>query len=258
MGLLRRPKELDIFRHALSQRNSAKQTTFFADEYARKGIAGIPDHEIPLAEPAGPVQCTQTGVYLAGHPLEYPIPDAIYFSDYRRTRQTMDGVLAAYPPEVRAHIQIYPDVSLRERDSGYAYDMTEAEARKHFPYLQGYWKTFGPFFARPPGGESFADMAERLTAFWKLVCDRHPNQVVWFFCHGGPVRLFRYILEGWSFRDVVNWQYESPDNCGITKYRFDARTGEPLLAHYNRTHWKLEAAKPSRKRTTRKKLLRRA
>jgi hypothetical protein len=31
--------------------------------------------------------------------------------------------------------------------------MTTAEAEAAFPWLQPYWETYAPFFARPPGGE---------------------------------------------------------------------------------------------------------
>ena len=54
---------------------------------------------------------------------------------------------------------------IRERDSGYAYDMTEEEAKKQFPWMEEYWKTFGGFFAVPPGGESYAQVAQRIYLF---------------------------------------------------------------------------------------------
>ena len=54
---------------------------------------------------------------------------------------------------------------LRERDAGFTYDMTTAEGATALPSLHGYWDTCGRCFARPPGGESFADVAERVYPF---------------------------------------------------------------------------------------------
>ena len=91
---------------------------------------------------------------------------------------------------------------LRERDAGWTYDMTTAEAEAAFPWLQGYWDTFGRFFARPPGGESFADVAERVYLFLGMLFRDRARQRVLVVSHGGTLRVFRYLLERWTARRV--------------------------------------------------------
>ena len=41
---------------------------------------------------------------------------------------------------------------------------TKEEAEKSFPWLREYWETFGGFFARPPGGESLADVRAKMAS----------------------------------------------------------------------------------------------
>ena len=230
MGLIRRPKMLLIIRHAQSLRNVAKRgRPFFATEDDRKKVEGIPDHLVPLTT-LGIEQAATTSPLLREN---YGCPDKICLSGYRRTRETTQGLLSSYTPGERATIEMIEDIRLRERDPGYTYDMTEREARKHFPYLQAYWDNFGPFFAKPPGGESFAEMSQRLHDFKEEIFNASPNQVLWFVTHGGPIRLYRFLLERWPHESITNWEHPAPGNCGITAYKFDARTGEPILVQYN-------------------------
>lgn len=74
----------------------------------------------------------------------------------------MEGILTAYSPEERRLMTIRHHLFIRERDGGHTYDMTDAEASAAFPWLQDYWQTFGPFFSRPAGGESYGDGQGRL------------------------------------------------------------------------------------------------
>lgn len=157
-----RPSLLVLVRHGESQRNVARRSNrFFLDDEARRPIRGIPDHRIELTD-AGRQQALATGVALRE---QFGTFDQIYHSGYRRTIETTDLLLEAFPPEVRAAMRMRHHLFIRERDQGHAYDMTDAEATAAFPWLQDYWSTFGPFFARPPGGESLAQVCERVYTF---------------------------------------------------------------------------------------------
>ena len=76
---------------------------------------------------------------------------------------------------------------VRERDAGHAYDMTDAEAQAAFPWLQEDWTTFGPFFARPPGGETLADVIERVYAFLQKLTRTMAGKRVLVVTHGGTI-----------------------------------------------------------------------
>src|SRR5690606_35377316 len=91
--------------------------------------------------------------------------EQVYPSGYLRTVDTTKLLLDAYPPDERERMRVRHHLFILERDPGHAYDMTDAEATDAFPWLQDYWTTFGPFFARPPGGERLAQVCERVYTF---------------------------------------------------------------------------------------------
>jgi broad specificity phosphatase PhoE len=127
-----RPGELVLIRHAESVRNRAKKgATWFADDYARREVAGIPDHETPLTD-EGFEQARKAGAFLRE---QLGAPGYLYHSGYLRTVQTAEEILAAYPASQREAIQVRANQFIRERDHGYAYDMTEGEVAAAFPWL---------------------------------------------------------------------------------------------------------------------------
>lgn len=227
-----RPVELILIRHAESMRNKAKMgTVYFADEYARREVVGIPDHLIDIT-PEGRKQTVATGIGIRDN---YGIPAYMYHSGYKRTIETAVGILSAYDEKDRAKIKVRENLFIRERDAGHCYDMTEEEALKYFPYLQKYWKTFGGFMAVPPGGQSLAQLAERVYLFLNMIFRDRAGQKVFVVTHGGTIRLFRYLLEHWSYEQAVKWpEGHSPKNCGVTVYRFDPKEKRLKLVEYNR------------------------
>lgn len=231
MYQVNKPSQLILIRHAESARNRAKKgTTYFADEEARKTVKGIPDHEIPLTE-VGHEQAKATGLYLRER---FGAPDYIYHSGYRRTIETMEGILASFSPEQRAEIEIRMNPHIRERDPGYTYDMTTEEAERNFPWLKDHWKTFGGFFARPPGGESLCDVAQRIRMYYESLKKHRAGQKVWAIMHGGTIRSTRFVLERWNYKRALEWPHgQSPKNCGLTVYEFDKKTGRLALKEYN-------------------------
>jgi 2,3-bisphosphoglycerate-dependent phosphoglycerate mutase len=236
MKRISRPDNLVIIRHAESMRNKAKgHTTYFADENARMGVQGIPDHLIPLSEDG------MEKARLSGGPFRarYGVPDYIYHSGYLRTVQTMEGFLEAYTSEERARIKIRSNPFIRERDPGFTYDMTEAEAEKNFPWLKNHWNTFGGFFSRPPGGESLADVSDRVYLFLNMLFRDRAGKRIFAFSHGGTIRCFRYKLERWTYERALKWPPgQSPKNCGVTSYRFSPAENRLVLECYNEILWK--------------------
>ncbi len=163
---MQRPALLVIVRHAESVRNQVKkESVYFADDAARRVLRGTPDQLIDLTAD-GHEQAAQTGRALRDR---FGAFDYVYTSGYARTEQTAEWLLSAYTDEERAQTRMRMNLFVRERDSGYTYDMTEAEAEAAFPWLEEYWRTFGGFFSRPPGGESLADVVGRVHMFLEIL-----------------------------------------------------------------------------------------
>ncbi len=236
MASINRPTQLIFIRHAESARNKAKKgTTYFADEEARKTVRGIPDYKIPLTE-EGVRQARETGKHLRKC---FGAPDYFYHSGYLRTIQTTEEILKAFPLKERKKINVRMNQFIRERDSGYTYDMTEHEAETAFPWLREHWKTFGGFFARPPGGESLSDVSQRVYSFLNMLFRDRAEKKVWIALHGGTMRAVRFLLERWTFDQALKWPPgETPKNCGITVYEYSSKERRMILKEYNTIYWK--------------------
>jgi len=197
---IHRPSRLVLIRHAESERNKAKKgAVYFADDESRNRIKGIPDYRVPITE-NGHTQARKTGPSLREL---YGVPDYIYHSGYLRNIETTDEILTAYTPEEQARINIRQNPFIRERDPGYTYDMTQAEAENAFPWLQEYWKMTGGYFARPPGGESLSDVSGRVYTFLNMLFRDRGGQNIFVVTHGGTLRCFRFLLERWDYEKAL-------------------------------------------------------
>ena len=235
MSQLTRPALLVLVRHGESQRNVAKKDNrFFLDDEARKSVRGVPDHRIPITA-EGRRQALATGIAIREHFGSF---DYVYHSGYTRTVETTDAILEAYSAGERERIQIRHHLFVRERDAGYAYDMTDVEASAAFPWLQDYWNTSGAFFARPPGGESLAQVCERVYAFLQKVTRDLSGRRVLVVTHAGTIWCFRYVLERWTYEEAERrFKTEVNPNCSVTSYRYDDVSKRLRLEEAARVYW---------------------
>lgn len=232
---MERPHRIVLVRHGESERNVAKKgNVYFLDDESRRAVRGIPDHKIPLTK-CGKRQAEQTGEALRS---TYGIFDYVYHSGYLRTVDTAAGLLSAYTEEERKRMKVRHNLFIRERDPGHAYDMTTAEAEAAFPYLREYWHTMGGFFAHPPGGESMAQVCERVYLFLNMLFRDRCGKSVLVVTHGGTLRAFRFLLERWDYDEAVqNFRKDPPKNCSVTTYEFDKEQQYLVLRDYNHVYW---------------------
>lgn len=119
-----------------------------------------------------------------------------YVSPLSRARETMERIRACFSvplPEVVA------DDRLIEVSFG------DYEGRRHAELAGGLMAIAGDRDAafwsfRPPGGESYADLAVRVADFGRSLTG--PAVVV---AHGGVLRVLRRLIEGMPPEKVVNW-----------------------------------------------------
>jgi len=167
----------------------------------------------------------------------FGIPDVIYHSGYERTVGTTRKVLDAYgEAAARDRITVRMNPLIAERDSGYCFHMTKEEAENFFPFLQGYWKIFGPFFARPAGGERLLDVLTRVYLFYmtEFLLGKNAGKTVFIVGHGGVTHCFRFLLEDWDFEQARKWTSGSAcTNCGITCYDLDPVSNKMILKGYD-------------------------
>jgi broad specificity phosphatase PhoE len=180
------PTELLLVRHGESAGNVAR-------ERAEAGGAEVIDIEwrdadTPLSE-HGREQAAALGDWLAeraGGLRE------VWSSPYLRARDTVQIALDAAGMTQPVRI----DERLRDRELGVLDRLTSTGVRDRFPDEAARRRTLGKLYYRPPGGESWADVALRLRSFLRdLQAGSWPPGSVLVSCHDAVILLFRYVLE---------------------------------------------------------------
>jgi 2,3-bisphosphoglycerate-dependent phosphoglycerate mutase len=175
--------ELWLVRHGESVANSA------ATRAELEGLERIPidirDADVPLSA-TGREQAEALGRWVGEHRSALEV---FWVSPYVRARETLAIALGeGGPPSVVAI-----DERLRDRELGILDLLTthgvarlhpdEAERRRHL----------GKFYHRPPGGESWADVALRLRSFLQDAAG-NPGRSAMVVAHDAVVMLLLYLL----------------------------------------------------------------
>ena len=215
--------ELVIIRHGESAGNAAAAEANAAG--AEVIVVDRRDADVPLS-PVGIEQARALGSVL--RPL---VTDGrctrVWSSPYVRARETAEYALGA---ELASGIVV--DERLRDRELGVLDLLTTLGVQSRFPLEAERRRWLGKFYHRPPGGESWADVALRLRSFLSdLAADPADRGVI--VGHDAVVLLLRYICERLTEQQVLAIQAESPvRNGSIT--RLVLRSGHGwALADYN-------------------------
>ncbi|NLR95564.1 phosphoglycerate mutase family protein [Rhizobium sp. P38BS-XIX] len=175
------------------------------------------DHNVPLTE-WGHRQVLQAGQAIATYLKALPSADLrklnVWYSPFLRTRQSKDILLEVLPAEFIDDVR--EDYLLREQDFGLFTEIYDhAEQRRKFPDEFEKWARLrnnnGKFYARPPDGESRADVAQRVRLFLQTVMreseDGKNNTII--VGHGVTNRAFEMNF----LHHPVEW-FERSDNPG--------------------------------------------
>ena len=177
--------ELILVRHGITAQNAAR--VFMGHD------------PVPLS-PEGRGQITR----LAGRLREIPF-SRLVTSDIARARESADIIAA-----VTGHV-VEEAPALREIDVGEAKGMSYSDAASKWP------EVFAPEAeARFPGGESFADVADRSSAWLRREVLAGAGERTVVVCHGGVVRGAGARLLGIPLVMVAGFQV---DNASLTVLR---------------------------------------
>lgn len=180
--------ELILVRHGESEGNVAAT----AAQAAGAEVIDVKqrDADVPLSE-AGRSQARALGAWLASVPPEGH-PESVWCSPYLRARQTAE--LAGLELEPPFGMRI--DERLRDRELGILDTLTSIGVEARFPLEARRREWLGKFYYRPPGGESWADVALRLRSLLRDLDDVEDNRRVALVCHDAIILLLRYVCEG--------------------------------------------------------------
>src|SRR4051794_2227689 len=151
------PTTLTLVRHGESLGNIANAEAYAAN--ADRLDLSVNDPSVELSD-LGVRQARALGTRL-GRIEPASRPTVVVVSSYLRARQTADHLLEAARLDdvVRA-----TDERLRDREQGILDRLTGRGIRAEFPAEADRRDYLGKFWYRPPGGESWADVALRIRA----------------------------------------------------------------------------------------------
>jgi len=193
----------------------------------------IRDADVPLSG-TGEEQARALAEWIADHRHEI---DLYWVSPYLRARQTLDIALG----EESASARISIDERLRDRELGILDLLTRRGVARLHPEETDRRRHLGKFYHRPPGGESWADVALRLRSFLGDALDA-PGGTALLVAHDAVVMLFLYLLLGLPETELLDFAATNTVlNASVTHLvRDDA--GWKLVAFSSIDHLKREGA----------------
>jgi broad specificity phosphatase PhoE len=205
--------EIVLVRHGESTGNVAR--TDAMDAGAETIAVGLRDPDVPLTA-TGEEQARSVGEWLAETSVA---PDLVYCSPYLRARKTAELALVA----ADLGLAIRLDERLRDRELGVLDLLTHDGVVSRFPEEEARRRWLGKLYYRPPGGESWADVALRLRSFISDLMVAAPDaRRALLVSHDAVIMLLRYVLEGWDEETLIDTAARTEvANASVTRLMLD-------------------------------------
>jgi broad specificity phosphatase PhoE len=114
------------------------------------------------------------------------------------------------------------DERLRERDFGMLDRLTRHGIAERMPEQAEARSRLGKFYYRPPGGESWTDVALRVRSVLDSVSRECPGRRVMVVAHEVVILVFRYVLERLHEQELLDLARAEPlHNCSVATFVFD-------------------------------------
>ena len=179
------------------------------------------DVDVPLSE-LGERQSRAVGRWF-GRQAESERPTVIMTSPYARALQTTQAIAGEFPS---SEIESVVDERLREKEFGELNRFTRFGILRQFPEEARRRADLGKFYYRPPGGESWCDVALRLRSVAQDLQLSYAGERVLIVAHQVVVLCFRYLFERLDERSLLDIDRAGDvANCSITSYRASAALG---------------------------------
>lgn len=224
-GSERWPASLTLVRHAESVGNVARDLA----EARGDPVIDIAerDMDVPLS-PRGETQARAVGEWLASN--RPGRVTAVVASPYVRAARTAELLTAA------AGLRCDPtlDERLREREFGVLDRLTRLGITQRFPDQAEARTRVGKFYYRPPGGESWCDVALRVRSALDSITREHGGQHVVIVTHQVVILMFRYVLERMTEPQVLGLgSTREIANCSLTTFVRHRRDATMTLECFN-------------------------
>jgi 2,3-bisphosphoglycerate-dependent phosphoglycerate mutase len=207
-------RELWLLRHGQSLGNVAND----AARVNPVDVLDIADRDmdVPLSD-LGRQQADAVGRWLATEASESR-PDVVLSSTYRRAVETAAIVIE----RAGLDVELVLDERLREREFGVLDLLTHQGIVARFPEEATRRQRIGKFYYRPPGGESWVDVALRLRSFLDSVARECSDRRLLVVTHEVPIIVFRYLLERLDESQALELSRSARlANCSLTTFSRD-------------------------------------
>ncbi len=151
-------------------------------------------------------QARALALYFAGRKVE-----AVIHSGLTRTASIARAIVGA-----RA-LPCLSSEDWREASHGVWEGLTYAEVMQRYPEDAAN-RFADPLNNAPAGGESLADMAERVMAAWRRLGYSHPGQRIVVVTHATPIQVVLCMLTGVPLRDHWRWRIDLGSVTAIDGY----------------------------------------
>lgn len=234
------PASLLVIRHGESTGNVARAAA------ERTGAARIDiaqrDMDVDLSE-CGEEQAAALGQWMARRAER--APTVALASPYVRARRTAEVALAAGGLDT---VELVRDERLREREFGTFDRLTRKGLMEFLPEEWERRTQLGKFYHRPPGGESWCDVALRVRSLLDTLGREYGGERVAVFTHEVVIVMFRYVLERLDEEAALRiGRSQRLFNCGVSEFEYDTsigRRGGMRLLSYNESTAVEEAGVP--------------
>ncbi|GAA4308770.1 histidine phosphatase family protein [Actinomadura luteofluorescens] len=227
---------LTLTRHGESTGNLAFQAVLGTD--AEEADISERDADIPLSD-TGRAQAAGLGRWLEALP-EDERPTTVITSPYLRALDTARIALAetSFPAP-----RIQVDERIRDREQGVLQGLTPRGVRNRFPEEAERLRHLGKFYHRPPGGESWADLALRLRSFYRDLQSGAPGGRALVVAHDAIIVMTRYLVEELTEQEIMRIEKEPIANASVTRWRHDG-TGLAAVCYNDCAHLATAAVPP--------------
>jgi probable phosphoglycerate mutase len=222
------PAELLLVRHAESVGNVARDV---AESRSALTIdVAERDMDVPVSD-RGCEQARALGDWM--RELGRRQPTVVLASPYARAVRTAEIALERSGSDV----EVVLDERLREREFGVLDRLTRRGIEERFPEEARARARIGKFYYRPPGGESWCDVALRVRSVLDSITREHEDERVLIATHEVVIFVFRYVLERLTEQDLLAIAAQQVlANASVTRY-VKAKNGQAgmTLEGYNDT-----------------------
>ncbi|WP_049562855.1 histidine phosphatase family protein [Nonomuraea sp. SBT364] len=180
------PLRIIAVRHGESEANLA-----FREAGDEPLVYGRGDDEVTLTA-LGREQAAALGALLAALPAA-EAPDLVWCSPYRRALDTWTIASRVWGADP---LPVTVDERLRDRSRGTLGRYNEAEIERRHPEELARLRAEGDYRYRPPGGETYGDVAARVRDLLADLRERAEGRRVLIVAHDAVVLALRHVIAG--------------------------------------------------------------